>query len=337
METTLPVHPIDLEPFRLGDAADRRLVAARLDAACRDSGFLLVTGHGVPAQLCDAMLGAFGAFFASPVEEKRRSVVADETANRGYSELGKEGLAYSRGEATPPDLFEAFNVGREDAVGPYFDEHRSFYAPNVWPEYPANLREVWLDYDRAVSEVSDLLLRAAAIALALPETWFLDRCRRAIVTYRALHYARLPGTLLPQPGQMRLGAHTDYGIMTLLVADEVPGLQIFRDGDWYDVDVPPGAFVCNIGDMLERWTNERWTSTLHRVTPPPADREGPVTRRSLARFLDCEPDRIVQCIRSCTGADRPARYEPVQAGEWLQAKILSSRSRALARLPGAST
>jgi isopenicillin N synthase-like dioxygenase len=333
----LPIHPLDLEPFRLGDAADRRLVAARLDAACRDSGFLLVNGHGIAPQLCDAVLDAFGGFFDLPIEEKRRFIVADEAADRGYSELGKEALAYSRGEATPPDLFEAFNVGREDAVGPYFDRHRAFFAPNVWPNRPAGLRDVWLDYDRHVSEVSDALLRAMAIALALPEMWFVERSRQAIVTYRAIHYEHAPAMAAPEPGQMRMGAHTDYGILTLLLADDVPGLQIFRDGVWHDIDAPRGSFVCNIGDMIERWTNERWTSTLHRVTPPSHDGDGVMTRRSIARFLDCEPDRVVQCIPSCTGADRPARYGPVLAGDWLQAKVLGGRSRALAELPGVST
>jgi isopenicillin N synthase-like dioxygenase len=334
---TLPIHPLDLEPFRLGDAADRRLVAARLDAACRDSGFLLVNGHDIAPELCDAVLDAFGGFFDLPLEEKRRVVVADEAADRGYSELGKEALAYSRGDATPPDLFEAFNVGREDAVGPYFDRHRAFFAPNVWPDRPRGLRDMWLEYDRHVSEVSDVLLRTMAIALALPEMWFVERCRHAIVTYRAIHYERAPSMAAPEPGQMRMGAHTDYGILTLLLADDVPGLQIFRNGVWHDVDVPRGSFVCNIGDMLERWTNERWTSTLHRVTPPSTDRNEAMTRRSIARFLDCEPDRVVKCIPSCTGAGKPARYGPVVAGDWLQAKVLGGRSRALAELPGGTT
>ena len=172
VRATLPVHPVDLEPFRLGGPADRAAVAAAVDAACRDSGFLLVSGHGVPTSVCDAALDGFGAFFDRPLAEKRRCIVADETANRGYSELGKEGLAYSRGEETPPDLFEAFNVGREDTNGPEYDPDRAFYAPNVWPERPVGLRETWLDYEDALRGVSDTLLRAMALALSLPEAWF---------------------------------------------------------------------------------------------------------------------------------------------------------------------
>jgi isopenicillin N synthase-like dioxygenase len=324
---TLPVHPVDLEPFRLGDAADRAAVAGAIDAACRDSGFLLVSGHGVPTALGDAVLDGFAAFFDLPVAEKRRFVVADEEANRGYSELGKEGLAYSRGEETPPDLFEAFNVGREDATGPEYDRYREFYAQNVWPDHPPGLQAAWLSYELALRELTGVLLRAMALGLDLPEGWFVDRLERAILTTRAINYERAPGAPDPLPGQARMGAHTDYGVLTILLADDVPGLQVFGDGRWNDVEVPRGTFVCNLGDMLERWTNNRWTSTLHRVVPPPGDETGPVRRRSVARFLDCPPDLVVECIPTCVVPGEVASYEPVVAGAWLRQKILGGRAR----------
>jgi isopenicillin N synthase-like dioxygenase len=329
VRATLPVHPVDLEPFRLGGPVDRATVAAAIDAACRDSGFLLVSGHGVPTPLCDSVLDGFGAFFDRPLEEKRRVVVADESANRGYSELGKEGLAYSRGEETPPDLFEAFNIGREDAIGGEYDDYRDFYAPNVWPEQPAGLQATWLEYELALRGVADVLLEAMALALELPDAWFAERLERAVLTTRAINYERAPGAPDPADGQVRMGAHTDYGVLTILLADDVPGLQVFRDGQWNDVDVPHGSFVCNLGDMLERWTNNRWTSTLHRVVPPPREEAGPVRRRSVARFLDCPPDLVVECIPTCVDGDNPARYEPVVAGKWLQQKISRGRMRVL--------
>jgi isopenicillin N synthase-like dioxygenase len=334
VRVTLPVHPVDLEPFRAGGLTERREVAQAIDAACRDSGFLVVTGHGVPQELCDAVLDGFGRFFDQPLAAKLEYVVADESANRGYTPPGKEGLGYSRGEATPPDLFEAFNVGRDDVCSAYFERHRSFYAPNVWPASPPELHDVWRAYEEAVEDVADFLLRAMAMALDLPETWFVDACMNAIVTTRAINYERAAGAPVPEPQQMRMGAHTDYGILTILLADDVPGLQVLRDDVWHDVRTPPGSFVCNIGDMLGRWTNDRWQSTLHRVTPPPAELHGAVRRRSVARFLDCPPDLVVECIPSCCTPTNPTRYEPVLAGEWLLAKVLGGRRRQLPNLEG---
>ena len=197
----LVVHPVDLEPFRCGTAADRRAVAVQLDSACRDSGFLVVSGHGIAPERCDAVLDAFGAFFDQPLAEKQRWVVADAAANRGYTEPGKEALAYSRGETTPPDLFEAFNVGRDDVDGPYFDRFRDFYAPSVWPDRPADLHDVWRAYEAEAAALAETLLRAMALALELPESWFVDRCRHAIVTTRAINYARAAGSPDPRPSR----------------------------------------------------------------------------------------------------------------------------------------
>ena len=331
----LTAYPVDVEPFLRGGTAAQAAVAAEVDRACRDTGFLVVTGHGVPLDVCNRVLDAFAAFFDRPLAEKERVIVADEGANRGYSALGKEGLAYSRGDTTPPDLFEAFNVGREDTDDPYYDEWRSFFAPNVWPTGPAELHATWIEYEQTVASLADVLLRALAQALQLDDDWFVRRCDHAIITTRAINYVRAPGAPEPETGQMRMGAHTDYGVLTILLADNVPGLQVFRDGTWHDVEIPRGSFVCNIGDMLERWTNDRWTSTLHRVVPPPADTTGAVRRRAIARFLDCPPDLVVETIPTCVTADRPARYEPVDAGAWLREKILGGRARQVPDLDGA--
>ena len=324
-----PIPVVDLAPFRDGGAG-KRAVAAQVDAACRTLGFLQVTGHGIPAAVCDGLLDAWAAFFDLPMADKRRWVVADERANQGYSWPGKEALAYSRGEQTPADLMEAFNVGRRDVSGPYFDQHRAFFAPTVWPDRPPGLRAAWETYDRAAAAVADTVLRAMALALDLPEDWFTSRCARSVETTRAVNYQRQPGSPDPEPGQMGMGAHTDYGILTVLLADDVPGLQVFRDGKWHDAPTPRGTLTLNIGDMLAVWTNDRWTSTLHRVLPPPAGPGGPARRRSVARFLDCEPDRVIECIPSCTGPGNPPRYQPVRAGEWLMAKILGGRQRRVA-------
>lgn len=327
--TELAAHPVDLEPFRLGGPHDREAVAREIDAACRDTGFLVLTGHGVPVEVVDRWVEACSELFALPVEEKRRYVLEDPAANVGYTELGQEALAYTLGEATPPDLFEAFSFNREDAAGPAFDAMRSFFHPNVWPEHPVGLRDAYLDYEAHLRAVSHTVLAAMELALDLPADWMIDRNRNAVITTRAINYERAPGSPEPEPGQMRLGAHTDYGVLTLLAADEVPGLEVRRDGAWHPITVARGTFVGNIGDMLARWTNDRWRSTLHRVVPPPADATGAARRRSVARFLDGDPSTTIECLPSCTSAENPARYAPVNAGEWLVAKIVGGRTREL--------
>ncbi len=126
---------------------------------------------------------------------------------------------------------------------------------------------------------------------------------------------------------MRMGAHTDYGMVTVLYADPVPGLQIVGpDGHWHDVVPEPGALVVNLGDMTAQWTNDRWRSTLHRVVPPTSSVDGPARRRSVALFFDANYDAIVECVPTCTDADHPRRYPPVVAGEHLMAKIMGPRT-----------
>ncbi len=323
----MTIAAVDLEPFRNGSASERRSVAARIDEVYRRSGFLQVTGHGVDQALLDEMLDVTAAFFDLPLAHKQEFVVADKAANRGYSGVGEEALAYSLGEEpAAPDLFEAFNAGREDSVGEYYDRHRQFFAPNLWPTTPPELRSVWLTYQNAVAAVADDLLAAFALALDLDERFFIERTRRAIATTRAINYERAAGAPAPLPGQLRMGAHTDYGVVTVLLADDVPGLQVRHEGVWIDVPVTRGSFVVNIGDMMATWTNDRWVSTLHRVVPPPATADGPVRRRSVAQFLEADPDAIIECLPSCTSADNPPRYAPVGAGDYLVAKLLGPRT-----------
>ena len=324
--TATPVYMVDLEPFRLGDPADRARVAAQIDTACRDSGFLQITGHGVPLDVSDRLLEAWTAFSSLPVAEKQRWIVTDKSANRGWTGVGTEALAASLGKKTPPDIVEAFVVGRDDATDEYFDHHRSWFVPNLWPDVPADFHDAWTAYELAAREVQDVLLRAMAMALGLSDDWFIQRTRRSVITTRMLRYERPPDSPDPEPGQMRLGAHTDYGIVTILLADEIPGLQVFRNDEWLPVTTPRGSFTCNIGDMLAQWTNDRWNSTLHRVVPPPSSADGTVLRRSIARFLDSEPDMMIECIPTCVSTDNPAKYEPVNGGEWLINKITAGRT-----------
>jgi isopenicillin N synthase-like dioxygenase len=320
-------HAIDLEPFLAGDATAQRAVAAEIDAACRDTGFLHVVGHGVDDRLLDEMLDVSEAFFDLPFGRKTRFTDPVMANNRGYAAEGTEALGYSLADAEvpAPDLFEAFNVGREDTAGDYFDRYRSFYAPNTWPDEPVELVDVWRRYMSALRQVNDTLLEVFALALGLDPMHLIDRTRRAVLTMRVINYQRRAGAAEPVAGQQRMGPHTDYGVLTVLLADPVPGLEIQRDGEWHSVVPEKGAFLVNLGDMLATWTNDRWVSTLHRVVPPPSNELGGVRRRSVAQFLEADPDCLIECLPNCIELGESAKYQPITAGEYLLAKLLGPR------------
>jgi isopenicillin N synthase-like dioxygenase len=325
------VTPIDLAPFRLGSAQDRLDVAAQLDAAGRGSGFFSITGHGIDPDLIAAMLDVTSRYFDLPVTTKLDHVVADRAANRGYAAEGSEALAYSLGETDlAPDLFEAFNVGREltaeQLADPYFATSRDrYFAPNLWPEQLPEMRAVWLAYWDAVEALGLQIMAAAALALGLPEHHFGGSLDRSISVMRANNYQRRAGAAAPGEGQMRMGAHTDYGSITVLLADRVPGLQLRIGGEWHDVLPPEHGFLVNIGDLLAEWTNDRWHSTMHRVVPPPATADGPVRRRSIAWFQQPNWDAVIECLPHCHDEANPARYRAVTSGEHLMAKLMGPR------------
>ena len=324
------VEPIDLRPFREGDDAERRAVARAFDRAARTVGFFSITGHGVDPDLIDEMRRVTGAFFDLPLEEKLQYYVEDRTANRGYAPEGSEALAYSLGEADlPTDLFEAFNVGCEltadQLADPYFADRR-YFAPNVWPSAPSELREIWLAYLDAVDEVANTVMSAAAVALGMDAGHFVPLLDKGPTVMRANNYQRREGATIPVDGQMRMGAHTDYGSITVLLADPVPGLQICDDlGAWHDVVPPEGSFIVNLGDLLSEWSNDRWRSTLHRVVPPAPGVTGAFRRRSIAWFQQPNHDAVIECLPTCSDESNPPRYAPVTSGDHLMAKLMGPR------------
>ncbi|MEM9566410.1 MAG: 2-oxoglutarate and iron-dependent oxygenase domain-containing protein [Actinomycetota bacterium] len=307
------------------DPTHRAELAGAIDSVCRTVGFFKIGGHGIDPALIDRLFAVTDAFFAMAEEAKLANVTPPEV-DRGYTPLGREALSYSVGLDTPPDLFEAFNVGVGELLGVDPSEG-VLWASNVWPESPPDLRPVWLDYCRALYDLADRLLGIFAVALDLPPDWLQVRADRSPDVLRALNYERRPGNPDPVDGQLRMGAHADYGTCTILLADPVPGLQILGlDGIWHDVTPTPGTFLVNIGDLLAAWTNDRWRSTLHRVLPPPAGVDGPARRRSFAYFHEANPEVIVEPVPSCVTDADPVRYEPFSVGDHLTGKVVGPRT-----------
>ncbi len=319
MGVTVPI--VDMTPFLHGDLGERATVAAAVDHACRDIGFLIVQGHGVPADVIADTLAATWAFFDLAESEKRRWISAKGDFRRGYMPVGGNALAYTLGEESPPDLIEAFTFGREDLPDePYYTAHReTWFEPNIWPTEPPSFRTCMLAYYAAMERLAGDLMRLFARALALPEEIFHDKIDRHITAMRLNHYP-VPQSP-PQPRQLRAGAHSDYGSLTILhPTDAAGGLQVHIDGCWRDVWCPRDAFVVNLGDLMAQWTNDRWVSTLHRVVVPSTEALSRSRRASLAFFHQPNHDAVVACLPTCLAAGEAPKYRPVTSGAHLLSK-----------------
>ncbi len=307
------------------DNTDDREEAGRIDRACREIGFFGITGHGVPATVIDGVWTSARDFFDLPLAVKQQVEMPHAGYPYGYSPYLNEGLSHSLGEAAPPDLKESFNMGPpEKPATPPTDPDEAFaYAETLWPTEHPGFRPSWEAYYRAMSDLAARIMGLFALGLGLDGPFFDDRIDRHISALRAINYP--PPTAPPLPGQLRLGAHSDYGSLTILLQEEAPGgLQVRdRGGVWRDAPHVPGSFVINIGDLMARWTNDRWVSTLHRVANPPAGAGG-TRRQSIAFFHQPNWDAQIECIPSCLAPGAVPKYPAIGSGALLMAKYKST-------------
>ena len=323
----LHVPVVDIACFRMpyADAAARSEVVRRVDEAARTVGFMQITGHGVTATTLSEFTAATDAFFALDAQAKAR-YRCPPGVNRGYTPPEAESLANSLGLPSAADLFEAMNVGTSAADFPGLDLPADVYAANVYPagEVPGFEAAVTAWFT-AAGRVARTMVRIFGVALGGREDYFAPFTDHSIDVLRMNNY-RLPDPGTPlEPDQLGMGAHTDYGIVTVLWADRAPGLEILgADGGWHPVRPAGGALLVNLGDAIARWTNEEWISTMHRVAAPRVNGVL-VPRRSAAYFHDGDVDALIECLPSCVSAANPARYAPVTVGEHLAAKLAGSR------------
>ena len=310
---------LDISAWRDGSESQRTRLAGRMDQALRQSGFLLIENHGVPAGLRARLRAEASGFFALP--EERKSRYATPVGGRGWIPLGGEANAFY-GEVAAPgraDMKESLTNGRDFLTGdPETDQ--AWFAPNVWPAECPDLAALAGEFTGQVRELYYELLRMSAVALGLPDQdFFVSHVLRGPQTFNVNRYPPLSVTGPAKKGQYRVGPHTDWGILTIL--DRQPGyggLQVqSTDGSWADAPYMPDAFTVNVADLLSRWTGERWRSTRHRVLPPP-EQAPDEELISLIVFLEAEVDTV---IRPVTGNPELA---PVVAGEWLRSREASA-------------
>jgi isopenicillin N synthase-like dioxygenase len=323
------VPAIDITPWvRDGSRAEKAAVAAAIDEACRTVGFMQILGHGIPVSVTDGLASAMDDFFGDELETKKQ-YVTPKGVNRGYSPPKAESLSLSLGVESASrmnDFFEAFNVGSAASDYPGLGlEDKSDYAENVWPAV-AKFRLKVERYFAEAQRVSRTMTDIFALALGLPPRFFDAFTDHSIDVLRMNNYALPPGTVDLDGELIGMSEHTDFGIVTVLWADQVKGLQVLGDdGSWNDVSPADGALLINLGDLTARWTNERWQSTLHRVKPPIVD--GTIARRrSAAYFHDGNADAVITALATCVAPGEQPLYPPITVTDHIAAKLAGSRA-----------
>ncbi|SDO93947.1 Isopenicillin N synthase [Nakamurella panacisegetis] len=319
---------VDISPYTgAGDQADRRATAEAVDKACRTVGFIQIVGHRIPSDAIEGLTSAMDDFFSRPLGEKKKSTVAG--VNRGYSAPKTEQLSLSLGVESATrmnDFFEAFNIGQGVDAYPDLDLPAAHYADNVWPDGVPGFPEKTQAWFAEAGRVARTLTSIFADALDLPPRYFDRFTDHSLDVLRMNNYALPPGEVDLDGGLTGMGEHTDYGIVTVLWADRVAGLQVLADdGSWHDVMPEPGALLVNLGDLTARWTNEVWKSTLHRVKPPVVN--GRIERRrSAAYFHDGNVDALISTLPGMVEPGTTELYPPVTVADHISAKLAGSRS-----------
>ncbi|UJR20227.1 hypothetical protein I4U23_023358 [Adineta vaga] len=310
---------IDLtESFKT--SAARQQLAKQIDHICQTIGFFIIIGHSIDEKVQDDMMKISKEFFHLPLSIKRE-ITGSKDYPYGYNGLNDENLSLGYEKSSSSlltDLKESFSIG---------PEHEQSIQ---WPSKPSTMPSIWLKYYAECHRLSKHLYQLFALALNLDQHWFDNKITNHRSALRSLYY---PSFSSPLPhNQYRSSAHTDYGAFTMLKQDSIGGLQVQNrfNQQWINVPYIENSFVINLGDLMSRWTNDHWVSTPHRVIGP----EKKITnencypsRQSIAFFCQINPDEIVECIPTCTTADKPPKYPPIQSWDLILQKYLASTQK----------
>lgn len=302
---------VDLKVFLTGDLAQKNDFVQKLGRAYEDVGFVAVQHHGIDDILIDALYKNVQQFFSLPLEKKRMYEIKGLAGQRGYTSFGQE---HAKG-SDAPDLKEFFQFGQTVIRG---GKNAGEYPDNVFVDEIPGFNEIFLNAYRAFEQSGKALLSAIALFLHLPEDYFDEKVQEGNSILRAIHYP--PITQEPKSA-IRAEQHEDINLITLLVGASADGLQILtRTGDWVPVTALPGQIVVNVGDMLQRLTNNRLRSTTHRVVNPPRELWH-TSRFSIPFFLHPKSDVSLACLESCISAEAPKAYSDITAGDYLDERL----------------
>ncbi|KAK5987382.1 2-oxoglutarate-dependent dioxygenase buaE [Cladobotryum mycophilum] len=331
---------IDLAPSRIGSDEATAKTAKGLYEAFKNVGFAYVKNHGIPEDALNEAFRWSRQFFALPQSDKDKAPHPEATWHqRGYSSVGREKVSqmiFDEASITErrkvPDVKESFDMGREDDDVLF----------NVWlpPAVLPGFREYFVEFYETLYAAELEILKLIAIGMRLEKDFFVDYHRNKDNQIRLLHYPPVEEEILRQGRAERVAAHTDFGTITILFQDDIGGLEIediYEQGKFNPVPYIPGTAVVNIADLLMRWSNDELRSTMHRVVAPPlaeGEKEddkskGRMTkaRYSMAYFCGVDKEKTVDCVPGCWGPDRPKKYEPVSATEYINMRLAAINSQ----------
>ncbi len=307
--TQLPI--IDFQKFLTGNESEKRKVALQMRQASETIGFFMLKNIGIPSSEVKQALQTAKRFFSLPAQVKQDLAWQSAQSNRGYIAVRRETLDPTQ----KADLKEAFNLGTQKTELDLSDP-----AKNKWPASQPEFRQNIEPFISQCTEFSFQVLKALAIALDLDENFFCDAHDQQQHTFRLLHYPALAENEGYDNHEKRAGAHTDYGSITLLFQDDIGGLEVkAKTGEWVSATPTENTIVVNIGDLMQRWTNDVLSSNPHRVTQPSQSRDK--DRYSIAYFCTPNRDQIIESVATCVTPSQPNKYEPVTTQEHMEARL----------------
>jgi isopenicillin N synthase-like dioxygenase len=305
---------LDLNDFYKGNTAAKQKFVETLGAAYNNIGFVAVRNHFLTGDMQNRLYDAIKKFFALSDEVKKKYEHLEIAGQRGYTGKGKE---HAKGRNTG-DLKEFYHVGQE--LDP--DElAKEGYPANIWPEEVKEFKSAALDVYHALEKTGTYMLRAIAIYLGLPETYFDDKIRNGNSILRPIHYFPIENPEGVPSDAVRAAEHGDINLITLLMGASADGLQVLRrDGKWIPITALPDQLVVNVGDMLERFTNKKLKSTIHRVVNPPQELMN-TPRYSIPFFMHPRSEMSLAALPSCITSENPKLWEDITAGEFLDQRL----------------
>ncbi|WP_447785131.1 isopenicillin N synthase family dioxygenase [Pseudomonas germanica] len=298
---------VDLQP--LIDGSDPMKVAREIGYICKNIGFLYIKNHGISKKLIQEVYALAAEFFAQPFEEKNKlNIVHSGPTLRGYLPMYTENADPKKTR----DFKECFDFGK------HYDEVSPFFGPNPIPEKISRFSEAFEEYHAEMMRVSRLLVSSIALSLDLPADYFAKLQRKPITIQRISYYPNQTGKITVN--EFGTGAHTDYGFLTILSQDSNGGLQVQnREGEWVSAPPVEDTFIVNIGDLVQSFTNDRYTATVHRVINTSGN-----SRYSMPFFLDLDYDALVEVVPTCITPTSPAKYQPFTCGEYKYERFVNT-------------